>query len=234
MDAIDLTQLASQLDSENSRDRLIALASLRDVGADEAVPLIKKVLTDENIQVRSMAVFALGIKQTPECLPLLLEVLETEDDYGIRASAAGALGYLQDEQALEPLLRVFYEDTSWLVRFSAAVALGNIQNPRARDALIQALDSEEVLLHQAAIAALGEIGAIDAVDQILRFVAAEDWLVRQRLAEALGKLPCDKALSALRYLVKDSHPQVSAAAEHALQQLELGTTAQSESDDFLV
>ncbi|MGB5768503.1 MAG: HEAT repeat domain-containing protein, partial [Crocosphaera sp.] len=53
-----LEQISLQLDSENSRDRLLALASLRQVAAEEAVPLIKKVLNDDILQVRSMAVFA--------------------------------------------------------------------------------------------------------------------------------------------------------------------------------
>jgi HEAT repeat protein len=34
------------------------------VPAAIAVPLIKKVLNDESLQVRSMAVFALGVKPT--------------------------------------------------------------------------------------------------------------------------------------------------------------------------
>ena len=75
------------------------------------------------------------------------------------------------------------------------------------------------MLHQAAIAALGEVGDLRCVDQILRFAQSEDWLTRQRLAEALGHLRCDKSLSALNYLVKDAHPQVSAAAQYSIEQL---------------
>ena len=219
MTSIDLDQLAQRLESPQSRERLIALASLRDVAADQAVPLIKKVLKDENLQIRSMAVFALGIKQTTESFDLLLEVLETDTDYGVRAAAAGALGYLEDDRALTPLLRAFYEETDWLVRFSAAVSLGNLKNPEAKTALMEALDSPEILIHQAAIAALGEIGAVEAVEKMLTFVPADDWLVRQRLAEALGNLPSPKTEAALHYLAKDAHPQVAAAADHALKKL---------------
>lgn len=220
MNQVNLQEITAQLESENSKDRMIALALLRNVSAEEAVPLIKKVLNDESLQIRSMAVFALGIKPTEECYPILARLLETDPDYGIRADAAGALGYLQDPRGLEPLMRAFYEDTDWLVRFSAAVALGNLKDARARDALIQALDSEEVVLHQAAIAALGEIKAVDAVDDILRFAQSTDWLVRQRLAEALGNLPTPKSVSALKYMEKDSHPHVAAAATISLNRLE--------------
>ncbi|MEW5856281.1 MAG: HEAT repeat domain-containing protein, partial [Cyanobacteriota bacterium] len=112
-----LENIGAQLDSPNSRDRMLALASLREVSADDAVPLIKKVLDDENLQIRSMAVFALGLKPTEECFPILVKLLETDPDYGIRADAAGALGYLCDIRGFEPLVRAFYEDTDWLVRF---------------------------------------------------------------------------------------------------------------------
>ncbi|MDG2990898.1 HEAT repeat domain-containing protein [Candidatus Synechococcus calcipolaris G9] len=214
-----LAQLADQLESSSSRDRLLALAALRDIPADDAVPLIKKVLWDENLQIRSMAVFALGVKPTAECFGLLVQLLETEPDYGIRADAAGALGYLEDERAFEPLIRAFYEDTDWLVRFSAAVSLGNLKDPRGCDALLSALESDQVLMLQGAIAALGEIGNPAVVDHLLRFVQSDDWLIRQRLAEALGNLPHAKGISALKYLAKDENSQVAEAAQLSLERL---------------
>ncbi|NEP20302.1 MAG: HEAT repeat domain-containing protein, partial [Leptolyngbya sp. SIO4C1] len=87
------------------------------------------------------------------------------------------------------------------------------------DALIKALNSEEVVVQQAAIAAFGEIGDLSAIDDILRFAQSEDWLVRQRLAEALGNLPSEKSQSALRFLEKDAHPQVAEAARISLSRL---------------
>ena len=78
--SLSLEQISSQLDSENSRDRMIALASLRNVSAEDAVPLIKKVLNDKSLQIRSMAVFALGLKPTEECYPILVKLLESEKE----------------------------------------------------------------------------------------------------------------------------------------------------------
>ena len=221
----DLAVLAQRLKTGDLKDKKLSLAALRDVPSPEAVELIKLVLDDDNQQVRSMAIFALGVKPTDECFPLLVRILETDPDYGIRADAAGALGYLEDPRAFEPLNRAFYEDTDWLVRFSAAVSLGNLKDPRAHDALLQALNGKEVILQQAAIAALGEIGDMSAIDDILAFAQAEDWLVRQRLAEALGNLPSPKSLSALRYLVKDEHSQVAAAARISLECLDAANAA---------
>jgi HEAT repeat protein len=215
-----LTEIAAKLESPELKDRMIALASLREFSPSEAVPLIKKVLNDPILQVRSMAVFALGVKQTEECYPILVQILENDPDYGMRADAAGALGYLADIRAFEPLCRAFYEDTQWLVRFSAAVSLGNLKDPRAEALLNQALDSEEVVIQQAAISALGEIKAIESVENILRFAQSPDWLIRQRLAESLGNLDTEKSRSALKYLSKDPHEQVSAAALISLEKFE--------------
>lgn len=214
-----LEDLARQLDSPNVKDRKLALAALRDVSADEAFTLIQKVLKDPNQQIRSLAIFLLGLKPTPETLAILVDILQTESDYGVRADAAGALGYLEDVRAFEPLVQAFETDRDWLVRFSAAVALGNLKDPRAKTVLLRALNSPEVVIQQASIAALGEIKAIEAVESILNFVQSEDWLVRQRLAEALGNLPTEKSRSALRYLAKDPHPNVAEAAQISLQRL---------------
>ncbi|MGB3559763.1 MAG: HEAT repeat domain-containing protein [Geitlerinemataceae cyanobacterium] len=103
----NLAQISAQLESPDARDRMLALVSLRNVAPDDAVPLIEKVLDDEHLPVRSMAVFALGLKPTAACYPILVNLLQTEADYGIRADAAGALGYLEDPRAFDPLVRAF-------------------------------------------------------------------------------------------------------------------------------
>ena len=54
MTTLSLEQIAAKLESQNSADRMVALANLRNVPAAEAVPLIKKVLNDESLQVRSI------------------------------------------------------------------------------------------------------------------------------------------------------------------------------------
>lgn len=219
MTAVDLELVAEKLKSMDSKDRMLALASLRNVPAEQAAPLLKQAIHDKNLQIRSMAVFGLGLKPDSETFEILMNLLKSDPDYGIRADAAGALGYLEDVRAFEALVRAFYEDTDWLVRFSAAVALGNLKDPRAHDVLLQALKSEEVVVQQAAIAAIGEIGDLEALDEILAFAPDPDWLIRQRLAEALGNLPSPKSESALRFLEKDPHPQVSTAARISLERL---------------
>ena len=228
---MDLAALATQLDSDRPADRMLALVKLRQVPDEQAVPLILKVVGDKHQQVRAFAVFALGLKRTEACLPVLLNILKSDEDYGIRADAAGALGYLEDPRAYEALVRAFYEDVEWLVRFSAAVSLGNLKDPRAYDLLVAALDESDGLIQQGAIAALGEIGDTRAVSHILRFAQSDDWLVRQRLAQALGNLPTDKSRAALEYLSRDPQSTVASTALHALRQIDRKQLDSDESEE---
>ncbi|NJM75042.1 MAG: HEAT repeat domain-containing protein [Acaryochloridaceae cyanobacterium RU_4_10] len=221
MTQVDLTIIANQLESTNARDRLMALTALKSLPADNAVPLVQKVLYDEHLPVRSLAIFTLGENPNAACYDLLLNLLERDTDYAARADAAAALGALQDLRAFEPLVRAFFEDTSWLVQFSAVVSLGNLKDARANGVLRQALNSSESIIQMAAMSALGEIGDVESVPLLLEFIPSEDWLIRQRLSEALGNLPTPKSLAALKYLQKDSHPHVAEAATFALERLSM-------------
>ncbi|AUT01726.1 phycocyanin alpha phycocyanobilin lyase [Nostoc sp. CENA543] len=221
MNQHSLEQIAAQLNSSNVSDRILAMIELQKetMPAQDAYPLIKQAIYDENVQVRGMAAFSLGVKQTPENRAILVNVLEADPDYNVRAMAAGALGYLEDQQALAPLTHAFYEDTSWLVQFSAAVALGNLKNVQAQAVLLEALNSKNPLLQEAAIMALGEIGAISVIDRLLQYVNADDWMLRKRLAEALGNLPVPQSQAALNDLQQDSNPLVVEAAVRSQQKL---------------
>jgi HEAT repeat protein len=218
IDRPSLEQLAAQLNSPILKDRVLALIELQKetISVQDAYPLLKQAIADENVQIRGMAAFSLGIKQTPENWSILTELLAADPDYNVRAMAAGALGYLEDKRAIDCLRHAFYEDTSWLVQFSAAVALGNLRDLQAQAVLLEALSSSNTLLQEAAVMALGEIGAVEHVDRLLSFVNSNDWMLRKRLAEALGNLPCPQSQSALKFLQKDAHPQVAAAAKLAL------------------
>lgn len=213
-----LHELTLKLKSDNSSDRLLALVALRNLPTSEAFPLIKPMLFDDCLPVRTMAIRSLTSHPSAEAVSLLVQLLD-DPNYEIRAGAAGALGYVGDDNTVQALSRIFWEDTEWLVRFSAAVSLGNLQDPRAYAVLLHALEHTEVIVQQAAIAALGEIKAFDALDTLLCFVQSEDWMVRQYLANALGNLPSPKSLSALKYLAKDDNPQVSSAATLALEHI---------------
>lgn len=211
-----LQELTSKLKSDDNCDRLLALVALRNLPTTEAFPLIKLMLFDDSLPVRSMAIRSLASHPSAESVSLLIQLLD-DPNYEIRAGAAGALGYVGDQNIVQALSRVFLEDTEWLVCFSAAVSLGNLKDPSAYAVLLHALEHSEVIVQQAAIAALGEIKAFEALETLLPFVQSEDWMVRQYLATTLGNLPSPQSISALNYLAKDDHPHVASAATIALE-----------------
>jgi HEAT repeat protein len=220
MSGPSLAEINQQLESSNARDRLLAVVALRAMPSQEAFPLIKKVLYDEHLPVRSLAILTLGSTGIAEAFDPLVRLLNEDEDYGIRAEAAGALGTLADRRAFEPLVHAFFEDDTWLVRFSVTVALGNLKDERAYPVLLRALEASEAVIQMAAIGALAEIKVVDAVDRILAFATSEDWLIRRRLAESLGELPSAKSLQALKYLSKDENFQVAITAERSLSTLQ--------------
>jgi HEAT repeat protein len=221
LDPPNLEQIAAQLQSQEVKERVLAMLALQkeSVPAIAAFPLIKQALNDRNVQIRGMAAFSLGIKPTPDNLPLLVQILVADEDHNMRSIAAGALGYLEDHRALEPLRYAFYEDNHWLVQFSAAIALGNLKDPQAQAVLLEALDRTNPLIQQAAIMALGEIGAVEAIDRLLPFVQDQDWMMRKHLAEALGNLPDQRSQFALKTLAIDTNSQVAEAAKFSLKRL---------------
>ncbi|TGG86704.1 MAG: HEAT repeat domain-containing protein [Aphanocapsa feldmannii 277cV] len=227
-----LEVLRRDLDDDAPTKRMVALARLRKLPAEQAFPLIRPLLGDPHPQVRSMAIWGIGLKPGPSALRDLLDVLDREQDTNLRAMAAGALGQLGDPGALGVLQRLFLEETEWIVRYSAIVSLGNIADPRAQALLLQGLEDDDALMHQAAISALGEIGAMAALPRLRRFCDSDDWLLRQRLAHALASLgsapdpqgmaPAEadalrqQAYQCLLSLAEDDHLQVREAANHGL------------------
>mmetsp|Transcript_54330 Transcript_54330/g.90311 ORF Transcript_54330/g.90311 Transcript_54330/m.90311 type:complete len:598 (+) Transcript_54330:176-1969(+) len=210
----DIGELTRLLHSEDKKNRMLALCFLRDIEPPEvAVAALKTVLRDPDVFIRQTAAFNLGFKKTDESLNLLRTVLESDPDYSVRAAAANALGFLEDPRAFDVLVRTFYEDTEWIVVFTAATSLGCLKDPRAIPVLLKALEKDNGLTNQAAVAGLGELGALEAIPHFVRFLESNDYLLRQKIAEALGKLPCSAALEILRRMRWDTHPHVREAAE---------------------
>lgn len=100
-----------------------ALAGLREVPADQAIPLLLLGLEQTPFMVRSLACAGLGVKRSEQGWSALLEVLGGDEDANVRAEAANALASYGVERAWSPLRRAFQADGQWLVRCSILSAL---------------------------------------------------------------------------------------------------------------
>lgn len=94
-----------------------------------------------NSSIRAEGAFILGQLGTPErpfreeSTPLLIDLLEKDQDDSVRASAAAALGHLRDSLAIPHLIRSA-GDRSAEVRFDTAFALGCFNSPDVIASLI--------------------------------------------------------------------------------------------------
>jgi HEAT repeat protein len=119
----DLEQLRSAIVSGDPGRAMPALANLREVPAQQAIPLLLLGLEQEMFMIRSLSCAGLGVKQSEAGWEALINALEHDDDANVRAEAANALASYSVERAWPELLAAFRRDTQWLLRCSVLSAL---------------------------------------------------------------------------------------------------------------
>ena len=193
----DLNRLKEAIGSGDPSRSMPALAGLRQVPADQAIPLLLLGLEQEEFMVRSLSCAGLGVKQSEQGWQALVGALQSDDDANVRAEAANSLVSYSVERAW-PLVRdAFAADGQWLVRCSILAAL----------------------------AEQGEIEAAWLLELALMAIADGDGTVRVGGAEILGRLVADgvdpaltnQARAALHQLQGYSYHRVVAAALNGLQ-----------------
>jgi HEAT repeat protein len=180
-----------------------ALASLREVAEEEAVPLLLLGLEQRPFMVRSLACAGLGVKRNEAGWHALARALQHDDDANVRAEAANALASYGVTRAWPLLIEAFNRDRGWLVRCSILSALAEAPDI-----------PPEWLLELAQQAGVDDDGTV-------RIGAAEIFgrLVREG-GEAATALAARQQLRALQ---DDADHRVVAAALNGLQSQQLGS-----------
>jgi HEAT repeat protein len=119
----DLEQLRAAIVSGDPGRAMPALANLREVPAQQAIPLLLLGLEQEMFMIRSLSCAGLGVKQSEAGWEALINALEHDEDANVRAEAANALASYSVERAWPELLAAFRRDTQWLLRCSVLSAL---------------------------------------------------------------------------------------------------------------
>ncbi len=123
----DKDYFLSLLDHKDFVIRTRAVCILVDLGGDEMVPHIAKVLkNDSNELVRHEAAFSLGQMCYRSGIKPLEEAVRNDPSFFVRHEAAIALGVIGSQEAKETLQRAL-ADSSEPVRESAVVALSNLR-----------------------------------------------------------------------------------------------------------
>ncbi len=200
LDPLSNSELLQAIRSGDPSRAMPALASLRQLPAPEAIPLLLIGLQQTAFAIRSLCCAGLGYKRSEQGRQALVKVLLEDPDANVRAEAANALAYYGVVEAWPLLRQTFADDDHWLVRCSILAALA--EDPTMQPAWL--LDLAELAL------------------------ADRDGTVRVAGAELLGRLlgpppvpagaaaVADLARERLRSLTKDPDHLVVAAALNGL------------------
>jgi HEAT repeat protein len=212
LDPLPNSELLQAIRSGDPSRAMPALASLRQLPAPEAIPLLLIGLQQTAFAIRSLCCAGLGFKRSEQGRQALLKVLREDPDANVRAEAANALAYYGVVEAWPLLRQTFADDDHWLVRCSILAALA--EDPTMQPAWL--LDLAELAL------------------------ADRDGTVRVGGAELLGRLlglppvppsaaaVADLARERLRSLTKDPDHLVVAAALNGLHSQRGSTPAQGQ------
>jgi len=114
----DPNQLRQAIGSGDPSRAMPALAALRDLADEAAIPLLLLGLEQEPFLIRSLACAGLGMKRSEVGWSALLAALQGDGDANVRAEAANALASYGVERSWPYLHQAFAVDGQWLVRCS--------------------------------------------------------------------------------------------------------------------
>jgi HEAT repeat protein len=192
----DLEAARQAIASGDPSRAMPALAGLRAVEAEAAIPLLLLGLEQTTFVIRSLACAGLGVKRSEVGWQALETAVRQDEDANVRAEAANALASYGVERAWPPLREAFVADDQWLVRCSILSAL-----------------AEQAEMPPAWLLELARLAIADG-----------DGTVRAGGAEILGRLVRDgrgpeaaEAREALAALQADGDHRVTAVALDGLQ-----------------
>jgi hypothetical protein len=137
--APDAAGLAAQLGSPDWKQRYAALQRIKP--SPETLPLLARLLDDDNASVRRLAVVYIGDVREPEALPLLYRALRDRTP-AVRRTAGDTLSDIGDPAAIPAMIEAL-RDENKLVRWRAARFLYEVGDATAVPALREAADDPE-------------------------------------------------------------------------------------------
>jgi HEAT repeat protein len=139
----DINQLINILrtheDPGERNDAALLLGRSRNI--EVADILLQQLEIEENTEVKSHIVFALGMLREVRAMSKLITLLN-EPEPMIREYAAIALGNIGERSAAEDLIKALKNDPETFVRGYAAIALGKLGGSKAMKALICAMHED--------------------------------------------------------------------------------------------
>ncbi len=245
--AIDEITIIDALHDVLERDETVskccAINALQKMNAidEQTCKLLVSLMQDQDYEVRTEAVVALGKMQLEQAALPMLENLEKDPEGEVRIEVVKALAKISSPQTVERLIRCFKEDgypeldyqiddmefnACWEVQSSLMDALAEIGDQQAVDPLIEVLEEDGYEdLQESGFRALAKLSGGRARKFLLKRLKDGTAIARRRAAGALADLPelqnandsnHQQILDGLSKALKDSDPCVRINAAQAL------------------
>ncbi|MEO7095404.1 MAG: HEAT repeat domain-containing protein, partial [Polyangiales bacterium] len=207
-------RLKIELSSPDVQRRRAAAADLANLPKDEALPLLKKAVTDEDVDVRLVAASVAARRGISEVTDAILPWL-TDAEPRLREGACDFFGALPQTKVVKVLARALGDSVA-TVRLAAVRALGASASSDAVAPLLARLDDSNSKIRLAVARALARLGDVRAVTPLVSKVQDEASEVRQAVVRALGELGDVRAAPALVIALSDQALEVRIEALAAL------------------
>jgi HEAT repeat protein len=179
---------------------------------ERACQALRRLLADDDPEVRYTAALSLGEQRDGGALQLLIDRVEGDGHPLPRQAAVIGLGLLGDPAATDPLVRALSEGAPD-VRFQAATSLGQVNPEAAPRHLRRALEDGDPEVRAAAAAALGDLGHRPSADALAQMLGDALPAVQVEAAVALARLGDSRGAPTLAANLASSEFQ-HLAAEH--------------------
>ena len=126
--------------------RLSGVRLLLTARDEDAMKLLKSVLTDSDVQVRAYAAYVLSRNRDADALIVLKEILAQTDRSAQPMAINGLVNY--GEEVAFPILQELVASDDQIVRANAFMALGRFKSEAATEAIVKAAAENEVLRRQ--------------------------------------------------------------------------------------
>ena len=161
-------------DPENAGKRNSSTEALIRIGDPAISPIVQRLRTETDADVRLSLVNLLGDLHSPEAFQMLTELVATEEDINIASSVVSSIGKYRDAAALPQLVGVLRKrDDLWL-KFHVVEALGEIGDRSALPAILPLYSDKS--LRKPVLESIGKIADVGTLSFLLKIIAEEEKL----------------------------------------------------------
>ena len=137
-----LISVYKNVDEINTKKKLLPAVGIH-TGQPEAFAFLKNVIeSNSEIELRKMAVFAIGMQNSKEALEELKHVINDGKSIEVRKNAVFSLGSIELPEVTDELINILRHNTSDEIRKNAVFALGNKAIEKAREALKNIVETD--------------------------------------------------------------------------------------------